>query len=97
VRRTVAPALRVVKDTGSGEQGHDLVLLGEAPLALLREHERPFRDDVVLAPLALDREGLVSRLGEHGRETRGPEVVAVSDRAVEDLDAHDVHVIARSS
>jgi hypothetical protein len=34
----------------------------------------------------------VTRLREHGRETRGPTVVAVSDGAVEDLDAHDCNL-----
>ena len=70
------------------DQGEDLVVLREAALALLREDDRPVRHDVVLALLALERGGLVARSLQHGRETRGPAVVAVSDRAVEDLDAH---------
>ncbi len=95
VRRSVAPAPRGVKRrvSGSAEQGQHLVLLREAPLALFGEDEAPVRDDVVLAPLALDGGCLVPCVGQRGRETRGPNVVAVSDGAVEDLDPHDGHLI----
>ena len=66
---------------GYTQQADDLVVLWEAALALLGEHnELPVGDDVMLALLALDRGGLVPRGVQHGRETRGPAVVAVSDR-----------------
>jgi hypothetical protein len=66
-------------------------VLGEAALLLLREDEAPVRDHVVLALLALDRLRVVTPLGQLSRETRGSLVVAVSDGAVEDLDAHAAH------
>jgi hypothetical protein len=46
-------------------------VLGEAPFLLLREHDRPVRDDVVLALLALDRLGVESLVLQRSRETRG--------------------------
>jgi hypothetical protein len=55
---------------------------------MLREHELAVREDVELAGSArLDRrvEALVYQFG---RETRGPAVVAASDGAIPDLDAH---------
>jgi hypothetical protein len=57
-------------------------------LFLLREDERPVAQHVelTLSPL-LDR-GVVSLVLQLDRETRGPFVVAVSDGAIEDLDAH---------
>jgi hypothetical protein len=63
-------------------------MLGKASLLLLREHEVSVPEDVKLAlPAGLDL-GFVLRLGvQLGRETRGPFVVAVSDRAVLDHDA----------
>ena len=70
------------------EHPQDLVVLRKAPLVLLREDERPVGDDVVLALRPLERDGVVTCLRQHGRETRGPTVVAASDGAVEDLDAH---------
>ena len=70
------------------QEGEHLGLLGEPALALLREDERPVGDDVVLALRALERDGVVTCLRQHGRETRGPAVVAASDGAVEDLDGH---------
>jgi hypothetical protein len=58
-------------------------------LALLREQERPVREHVELAVAALADLGLVLGLRvDLGRETRGPAVVAASDRAVVNLDAH---------
>jgi hypothetical protein len=98
VRRSVAPAPRGVKRAaaGSAEQAHDLVVLRKAPLALLGEDEAPVRDDVVLASLALEGERVVACVVERGRETRGPNVVAASDGAVEDLDPHVPHPIRGS-
>jgi len=63
----------------------DLAVLRETSLLLLREDELPPGEHVELAlPAGLDL-GLVLGLGvQLGRETRGPFVVAVSDRAVED-------------
>lgn len=62
-------------------------MLGEAALLLLREQDLAVDDDVVLALGALLGDGLMLRFGvQLGRETRGPLVVAVSDRAVEDVD-----------
>jgi len=63
-------------------------VLGEAALALLREEELAAADDVVLALLALEDDGVVAVGDQLGRETRGPFVVAASDGAVVDLDAH---------
>jgi len=70
------------------------VLLGEAALRLLREHEVTVRDDVELALRALDDAGVDSAVLQRGRETRGPAVVAPSDWAVEDLDAHVQSLLA---
>jgi hypothetical protein len=64
------------------------VLLGEAALRLLREEEVAVGDDVELALRALDDARVDPGGLQRGRETRGPAVVAPSDRAVEDLDAH---------
>ena len=66
-------------------------MLGKAPLALLGEDEPPVGDHVVLALGALERFGVVAVPGQLSRETRGSFVVAASDRAVEDLDAHAAH------
>jgi len=66
-------------------------VLGEASLGLLREDEPPVRDHVVLALRALERFGIVALLRQLSRETRGSFVVAASDGAVEDLDAHAAH------
>ncbi len=64
-------------------------MLGEAPLALLREDELPVGEHVELALRALDDLRVVVRPSlDLGRETRGPAVVAASDGAVVDLDAH---------
>jgi hypothetical protein len=78
-------------------------MLGKATLFFLGEDHASFPDHVELAlPAGLDL-GLVLRFGvELGRETRGPFVVAVSDRAVEDPNArHDQNlaprVVVRSS
>jgi RNA polymerase sigma factor (sigma-70 family) len=74
------------------QQCQDLALVRESVLPLLREDERAVAHDVELALRALaDRR--VEALGiQLGRETRGPPVVAASDRAVEDLDAHGASV-----
>jgi hypothetical protein len=57
-------------------------------LFVLREDERAVAQHVelILSPL-LDR-GVVPLVLQLDRETRGPFVVAVSDGAIEDLDAH---------
>ncbi len=56
-------------------------------LLLLREDELAVSDDVELRFRALDRAGVVTALLQFAREAHGPRVVAVSDGAVEDLDA----------
>ena len=56
---------------------------------LLGEDKASVCDDVELALLAFDRDGVVPVGLQLGRETRGPLVVARSDRAVENLDLHD--------
>jgi hypothetical protein len=66
-------------------------VLGEASFGLLREDEPPVGDHVVLALRPLDRLRFVALVGQLSRETRGSFVVAVSDGAVEDLDAHLAH------
>lgn len=63
-------------------------MLGETPGLLLREDELAVGEDVVLALLALDDRGVEPILAQVGRETRGPDVVAASGGAVEDLDGH---------
>jgi len=64
-------------------------VLRESSLALLGEEKLPVGEHVELALRALDGTRLDSRpLGDLGRETRGPAVVAASDGAVVDLDAH---------
>jgi len=55
---------------------------------LLREDELALGDHVVLGLLALASGRVESVLPQLGRETRGPFVVAASDRAVKDLDRH---------
>ena len=65
------------------------MFLREAALGLLGEDELAVRDDVELALRALDDAGVDAAGVERGRETRGPAVVAPSDGAVEDLDAHE--------
>jgi hypothetical protein len=63
-------------------------VLGEAPLALLREDDRAVDDDVELALLAGSDAGLDPvPFVQLGCETRSPSVVAASDGAEEDLDA----------
>jgi hypothetical protein len=60
-------------------------VLGEATLLLLREDQLAVSEDVVLALGALFDLRLVLRLRvDLGRETRGPCVIGVSDRAVLD-------------
>jgi hypothetical protein len=70
----------------SVEGGEDLGRLGPASFALLREDERVVDEDVVLALLARRDLGGVPGPVDLGSETRGPFVVAASDRAVEDAD-----------
>jgi hypothetical protein len=55
---------------------------------VLGEDERAVAHDVELTVLAGADPGLETFSVELGRETRGPAVVAASDRAIEDLDAH---------
>jgi hypothetical protein len=57
-------------------------------LFLLREDERPVAEHVELTLLPLPDGGVVPLVLQLDRETRGPFVVAVSDGAIEDLDAH---------
>jgi hypothetical protein len=64
------------------------VFLGEAAFGLLRENEVAVGDDVELALRAFDDARVDPTRVERGRETRGPAVVAASDGAVVDLDAH---------
>ena len=64
-------------------------MLGEASLGLLGEDQPSVRDHVVLALRPLDRLRVEALLRQLSRETRGSFVVAVSDRAVVDLDAHE--------
>jgi hypothetical protein len=70
-------------------------VLWEAPLLLFRENQPTVRDNVELAVAASFDLGIVLRLGvQLGRETRGPLVVPVSDRAVLDEDVcHPVNAI----
>jgi hypothetical protein len=64
-------------------------VLGESPFALLGEHELAVNEHVELRLRPLDDLGLPGRARvDLGRETRGPAVIAASDRAVVDLDAH---------
>ena len=66
-------------------------MLGEPALALLREDQLAVGDDVELALRSGDGLRLVRRsVVQLGRETRSPFVIAVSDGAVEDLDARHV-------
>jgi len=57
-------------------------------LLLLRVDDRAVAQDVELARAAFPDRGVESVLLELGRETRGPAVVAASDGAIQDLDAH---------
>jgi hypothetical protein len=57
-------------------------------LGLLRVDEASVADDVELTGLARPDLRVVPVLRQLGRETRGPSVVAASDGAIEDLDAH---------
>jgi hypothetical protein len=63
--------------------------LRKASLLLLGEDDAPVHDHVELTPTSRRDPGLgVECLGDLGRETRGPLVVAASGRAEEDLDDH---------
>ena len=69
------------------EQRANFVVFGKAALLLLREDRLTVGDHVELTLGAFLGDGLVLRLGvQLGRETRGPLVIAVSDRAVENAD-----------
>ena len=63
-------------------------MLRESSFALLGEDQPPVGNHVVLALGPLERFSVVPVLDQLSRETRGSFVVAASDRAVEDLDAH---------
>ena len=64
-------------------------MLGKSSFSLLREQKPAVGQDVELALLALDGARFGARPpSDLGRETRGPAVVALSDGAVVDLDAH---------
>ena len=71
----------------------DLLVLREAALARLREDEIAVRDHVELPLGAQCVRGVDPDAPQLGRETRGPDVVARSGGAVEDL---DLHVSART-
>jgi hypothetical protein len=64
--------------------------------ALLREHDRAVADDVELPRLAAPDRCVEPLVVQLGRETRGPAVVAASDGAIQDLDAHRGSVHGRS-
>jgi len=66
-------------------------VLWESALGLLRKDETAVRDHVVLALRALDRLRVVAPVLQLSRETRGSFVIAASDGAIEDLDAHGAH------
>src|ERR1043166_6281382 len=99
-RRTSAKAWPPSAPSGrrasaGADKAEDLAGVRPAPLCLLRENELAVGEHVELRFTSLaDRrlEGLVAQLG---RETRGPFVVAASDRAGEDLDGHGEIVRAR--
>jgi len=63
---------------------------------LLREDQLAVGDHVELAVLALVDRRFVTASVQFGRETRGPFVVAASDRAVVDLDLHGTDSTART-
>jgi hypothetical protein len=63
---------------------------------LFREHRFSIVHDVELRLLARYGTGLEPCRLELGRETRGPFVIAVSDRAKEDLDRHVASLYSRA-
>ena len=72
----------------SRQRANDLVVLREAAFLLFRKDQFSVGDDVELALPTRYCVGVMSRaLVQLGRETRSPAVIAVSDGAVEDLDA----------
>src|SRR6266516_7290942 len=74
----------------AADEVKDLILFGEAACLPLRENDLLVDEDVELAFVARGRlRALVGSLVDHGRETRGPAVVAASGGAVEDLDRHE--------
>jgi hypothetical protein len=62
---------------------------------LLREHELAVAQDVELAVLAGGHRCVEALLAKLGGETRRPPVVTASDRAIEDLDAHEESIADR--
>jgi hypothetical protein len=73
----------------AAQSSHDLTLLREAALLLLREDDLAVGEDVELpASASGDLGGDAEFPIELGRETRGTCVVAASGRAVENLDGH---------
>jgi hypothetical protein len=54
------------------QHGEHLAVVRKAPFAVLREHRLAVCDDVELASPALGDLGVVARLVQLGRETRGP-------------------------
>jgi hypothetical protein len=93
---------RPVSDTGHVSKGRvldadergDLGLAGKASFGVLRVDELTVADDVELPPSARRRGRLHSSVVQHGRDTRGPRLVAASGGAVEDLDSQAVSVPA---
>ncbi len=79
----------------SSKGADDLALFGEAARFLLREDQIAVREDVELTLRSRRRLRLDSGLlGDRGRETRGPAVVAASGGAVEDSDRHARRLVA---
>ena len=66
---------------------------GKRPSLCLEKTRLPSATTSYWLRSPLDGDCLVACIVERGRETRGPNVVAVSDGAVEDLDPHDRHPI----
>ena len=76
------------RGSSAPQEREHLAGLGKPMCFALREDEPPVADDVELARLAFADRRVVALLRQLGRETRGPSVVPVSDRAIQDLDAH---------
>jgi hypothetical protein len=79
-----------------GEKPEHFALFRPATGVLLREHRLAVTDDVELRLGAADRARVETGCPELGRETRGPFVVPVSDRAVKDLDGHRARLYSRA-
>jgi hypothetical protein len=80
---------------GSWEQVEYFAQLGEVPRLLLREDRLAIRDHVELTLPACHDLGGVAGAGQFGRETRGPFVIAASDRAEEDAHVGHGRTLAR--